>query len=210
MLALEHIVSMNAVSVLKSSFLSGICIGIAGFGYLARPDIVGSVLFTFALIAVVSYKLKLYTGTAGFIARNEVGHLLLVLVGNILGCAAMASLTRLSAMPLQETAQTLLAEKRLVLGALNGGLLAVGCGFIMTTAVTFARKGNVLPMLFGVPLFITCGFPHCVADAFFYLCAPLEYWAANMGDILTFYGAIVLGNFAGCNAYRWIAGGNPE
>lgn len=76
---------MGVVNVLKSSFLSGICIGIAGFGYLARPDIVGSVLFTFALIAVVNYKLKLYTGTAGFIARNEVGHMFLVLFGNILG-----------------------------------------------------------------------------------------------------------------------------
>lgn len=66
---------------MKASFLPGICIGIAGFGYLARPDIVGSVLFTFALIAVVNYKLKLYTGTAGFIARNEVGHMFLVLFG---------------------------------------------------------------------------------------------------------------------------------
>ncbi len=201
---------MNAVSVLKSSFLSGICIGIAGFGYLARPDIAGSVLFTFALIAVVNYKLKLYTGTAGFIAGREVGHLLLVLFGNILGCAVMAGLSRLSAMPLQETAQELLAEKRLVLGALNGGMLAIGCGFIMTTAVTFARKGNVLPMLFGVPLFITCGFPHCVADAFFYLCAPVKFWAAHGGEILVFYAAIVLGNFVGCNTYRWVNGANPE
>lgn len=201
---------MGTVNVLKSSFLSGICIGIAGFGYLARPDIVGSVLFTFALIAVVNYKLKLYTGTAGFIARNEVGHMFLVLFGNILGCAAMAAMTRLSAMPLQETAQALLADKRLILGPLNGGLLAIGCGFIMTTAVTFARKGNPMPMLFGVPLFITCGFPHCVADAFFYLCAPLDFWAANLCDILVFYITIVAGNFVGCNAYRWIAGSNPE
>lgn len=201
---------MNAVSVLKSSFLSGICIGIAGFGYLARPDIVGSVLFTFALIAVVNYKLKLYTGTAGFISKNEVGHLLWVLFGNILGCAAMAAMTRLSTMPLQETAQALLEEKRLVLGHLNGGLLAVGCGFIMTTAVTFARKGNSLPMLFGVPLFITCGFPHCVADAFFYLCVPVEFWAAHAGEILAFYVSIVLGNFVGCNVFRWVAGGNPD
>ncbi len=201
---------MNVVSVLKSSFLSGICIGIAGFGYLSRPDIVGSVLFTFALIAVVNYKLKLYTGTAGFISRKEIGHLLLVLFGNILGCAVMAALSRLSVMPLQETAQALLAEKRLAAGVFNGGMLAIGCGFIMTTAVTFARKGNVLPMLFGVPLFITCGFPHCVADAFFYLCAPLEYWAENGGTILAFYGVIVLGNFVGCNLFRWVAGGNPE
>ena len=80
----------------------------------------------------------------------------------------------------------------------------------MTTAVTFARKGNNLPLLFGVPLFITCGYPHCMADAFFYLCVPLDFWMANLGSILGFYVCIVLGNFVGCNFYRLVMGSNPE
>ena len=54
---------------MKSSVISGICIGIAGIGFLATRDIVGSVLFAFALLTVVAYKLKLYTGTAGFIKK---------------------------------------------------------------------------------------------------------------------------------------------
>ena len=48
--------------------MAGVCVGIAGFGYLATRNMVGSVLFAFALLAVVHYKVKLYTGTAGFIA----------------------------------------------------------------------------------------------------------------------------------------------
>ena len=204
---------MNPFHVLRSAFMSGICIGVAGFGFLALKAsdqfLAGCVIFAFALISVVCYKLWLYTGTAGFIKKNEFGLLGLVLLGNIIGCATFSLLTRLSPMPLQETAQALL-QSRLELGLINGGILSMACGFIMTTAVTFARKGNSMPMLFGVPLFIVCGFPHCIADAFFYACVPLDFWAANLSSILVFYITIVIGNFAGCNFYRWVMGGNPE
>jgi formate/nitrite transporter FocA (FNT family) len=104
-------------------------------------------------------------------------------------------------MPLQETAQAVLSG-RLATGPLKGGVLAIGCGFIMTTAVTFARKQQNLPLLFGVPLFITCGFPHCVADAFYYMCVPVEYLSEHAAEVLTFYASIVIGNFIGCNLYR--------
>lgn len=197
------------MNTLKSSIMSGIAIGIAGIGFLATRDIVGSVLFSFALITVVSYKLKLYTGTAGFIKPGEVPYLLYVLAGNLVGCFIMALLARCSPLELQASAQNLL-EGRLATGPVRGGLLAIGCGFIMTTAVTFARKGNNLPLLVGVPLFITCGFPHCAADAFFYMTAPFNFWGEHLGEILTFYVSIVLGNFVGCNAYRWVMGSNPE
>ncbi len=205
--------------VIKSSIMSGVCVGIAGFGYLAARDsgsglvvireIMGSVLFSFALLAVVNYKTLLYTGTAGFVKKGELGRLGLILIGNIIGCWLVALLARLSSMPLQQTAQTIL-ESRLLLTPLGGGLLSIGCGFIMTTAVTFARKGNNLPLMIGVPLFITCGFPHCVADIFYYLTVPMAFWMANLADILLFYVAIVIGNFVGCNFYRLVMGSNPE
>ena len=106
-------------------------------------------------------------------------------------------------MPLQETAQRIL-EGRLAAGWWQCGVLAIGCGFIMTTAVTFARKGQNLPLLFGVPLFIMCGFPHCVADAYYYLCVPVSFIADNWLSVLIFYVSIVIGNFIGCNLYRLI------
>ena len=191
----------NFVQILRSAFLAGVCIGIAGFGYLAEKSIVGAVLFAFGLLTVVHYSLKLYTGTAGFIRKGEVGSLLLIQAGNIVGCLAVALIARCSPLPLQQTAQSVL-EGRLAVGPLRGGVLAIGCGFIMTTAVTFARQGKNLPLLFGVPLFIMCGFPHCIADAFYYLCVPLDFWSSHLWEILLFYLAIVLGNFVGCNLYR--------
>ena len=191
------------VKIFSSAILAGICIGIAGFGYLVSKDIVGAVLFAFGLLTVVHYGLKLYTGTAGFIKSGEIGNVLIILFGNIVGCLFVSLIARCSQMPLQETAQVIL-EGRLNTGNLNGMVLAIGCGFIMTTAVTFARNGQNLPLLFGVPLFIICGFPHCIADAFYYLCVPLDFWKDNFWGILGFYVNIVVGNFIGCNLYRTI------
>lgn len=194
---------MKASSIFRSAVLAGICIGIAGFGYLAVGGIFGAVVFSCGLLAVVSYKLKLFTGTAGFINKGEVGQLLLVLLGNIVGCLAVALLARVSALPLQESAEKILSA-RLSLGAWKAGLLAIGCGFLMTTAVTFARKDKWIPLLFCVPMFIICGFPHCIADIFYYLTCSLGFWGEHLCGILILYVCIVIGNFIGCNLYRWI------
>lgn len=195
-------------NLLRSSIFAGIAIGTAGFGFLASRvqsavygSLVGAVLFSFGLLTVVGYRLKLYTGTAGFIKRNEAGELFLILAGNIVGCLCMALLTRMSSMDIQGAAQKVM-ELRLGTGALKCGLLAIGCGFIMTTAVHFARQGQYLPLLFGVPLFIVCGFPHCVADAFYFLCVPVAFVKAHFLQVLCVYVCIVLGNLVGCNLYR--------
>lgn len=195
------------VNTLRSSIFAGIFIGVAGFGFLAAGlqgqygSLAGAVLFSLGLLAVVGYKLKLYTGTAGFIRKNEIGTLFLILLGNILGCLLLALLARVSPMNIQGAAQNIL-ELRLKTGALNCGLLGIGCGLLMTTAVTFARKNHYLPLLFAVPLFIICGFTHCVADAFYYLCVPVGFMKAHALEILGVYGCIVLGNLIGCNLYR--------
>ena len=194
-------------NLIHSAIMAGICIGIAGFGYLAVGGIVGAVTFAFGLLAVVHYRLKLYTGTAGFFAKGELLQLCTILLMNIVGCLLVALMARMSPMPLQEAAQHIL-EGRLNAGIVQSGLLAIGCGFIMTTAVKWGREGKFLPLLFGVPLFIICGFPHCVADAFYYLCVPVEYLTANTGQVLLLYASIVLGNFIGCNLYRLLLGTN--
>ena len=194
-------------NLIHSAIMAGICIGIAGFGYLAVGGIVGAVTFAFGLLAVVHYRLKLYTGTAGFFVKGELAQLCTILAMNIVGCLLVALMARMSPMPLQDAAQHIL-EGRLNAGIVQSGVLAIGCGFIMTTAVKWGREGKFLPLLFGVPLFIICGFPHCVADAFYYLCVPVEYLTANAGQVLLLYASIVLGNFIGCNLYRLLLGTN--
>ena len=90
---------MNSQSTFRSAILSGIAVAIAGWGYLACTskglEILGAVMFSFGLLTVVNYKLKLYTGTAGFVPlRYEdgrsrwlkaIGELLFILLGNVVG-----------------------------------------------------------------------------------------------------------------------------
>lgn len=192
-------------SVFRSAIFAGVCIGIAGFGFLAGKTL-GMFLFIFGLATVVSYKLKLFTGTAGFVQSwHDMLNLLIILVGNIAGCGLVSLIARCSGMPLQEEATTLL-NARLSLGPLKCGVLAIGCGILMTTAVYFARKskeiGNWIPLLFAVPLFIHCGFPHCIADIFYYLTVPFNAASGRVGEIIALYACIVTGNFIGCNLYR--------
>ena len=196
---------MNKFAIFRSAIFAGICIGIAGFGFLADKTL-GMFLFIFGLATVVSYKLKLFTGTAGFVQSwSDMLDLLLILVGNWLGCLLVGLAARCSAMPLQETALHLL-EGRLALGPWKAGILSIGCGILMTTSVTFARKsrdfGHWIPLLMAVPLFILCGFPHCIADAFYYLTVDFSWFALHAGEVLLLYGCLVVGNFIGCNLYR--------
>lgn len=72
----------------------------------------------------------------------------------------------------------------------------------MTVSVTFAYRGKFLPLLFGVPVFIKCGFPHCMADAFYLSSCSLDFWQSHWQDICFYYPAIVVGNFVGCNLPR--------
>ncbi len=198
----------------RSAILSGVAVAIAGWGYLAFPNIIGGVLFSFGLLTVVNYKLKLYTGTAGFVQlryddgrsrwMKAIGELLFILVANIVGCLLVSLLTRMSPLDLGASAQKIL-ESRLAIGPLRAGLLAIGCGFIMTTVVTFAREGKPLALLFGVPLFINCGFPHCLADAFYYMTVPTSYTLEHITDVAVLYPCLVVGNFIGCNFYRFVA-----
>ena len=196
---------MNRFAIFRSAIFAGICIGIAGFGFLADKTL-GMFLFIFGLATVVSYKLKLFTGTAGFVQSwSDMLDLLLLLVGNWLGGLLVGLAARCSAMPLQETALHLL-EGRLALGPGKAGIVSIGCGILMTTSVTFARKsrdfGHWIPLLMAVPLFILCGFPHCIADAFYYLTVDFSWLAVHAGEVLLLYGCLVVGNFIGCNLYR--------
>ena len=208
-----------SANTFRSSILSGIAVGLAGWGYLAccskGLEVLGAVLFSFGLLTVVNYKLKLYTGTAGFVSlRKEDGscrffraiaELLFILLGNITGCMLVALLLRCSPNDLGLEQAKVILKGRLALGPLKAGTLAIGCGFIMTTVVTFAREGKPLALLFGVPLFIYCGFPHCLADAFYYMAAPLSYTGEHLWEIVALYPCLVIGNFVGCNLYRFLA-----
>ena len=190
------------------SILAGICISLGGVAFLKVGGIIGAVLFSFGLISVVCYKMKLYTGVSGFVeTKQDWIDLPVIILGNIVGCALVALAIKTCIPELVDSAHKIV-EGRIDKGFWNVVLLAVFCGFIMTTVVNFARQQVWLPLLFGIPLFIMCGFVHSIADAFYYsLALGLGDWT---WQVLAVYLASIIGNFIGCNLYRFLLFFHPK
>lgn len=191
--------------IFRSSILAGICISMGGTVFMKVGGLWGAILFSFGLLTVVHYSLKLYTGTAGFFkASDPYGwtELVTIIFGNVIGCFLFAILVH-SALPDLVPISQSIVEKRIAAGRFNCFLLAICCGFIMTTAVQFGRKNHFLPLLFGVPLFIMCGFTHSIADAFYFLnSVTLE--TPVTGHLTSLWAGEIFGNFIGCNLYRML------
>ncbi len=192
----------HLLSLITRSIMAGIAISCGCIVFLSVGGVAGAVLFTFGLLTVVHYRYALYTGTAGFVNSWRSGlELVIILIGNIVGCLLCARAIAYARPSVSEAAVALLtARMNYSLGA--AFLLATGCGFIMTTAVYFARQKQFLPLLFGVPCFILCGFLHSIADACYYLTCPWTFLADNATTVIPLYLTIVAGNFLGCNLYR--------
>jgi formate/nitrite transporter FocA (FNT family) len=137
----------------------------------------------------------LYTGKAG--VMTDIGALAKIWLFNVLGCVLIGLLVvSLGGVPM-ERAQEVVAG-RLAQGPWRSFLRAVGCGLIIDISVWLYRKsGSLVPILFGVPLFIVSGFYHSIADVVYLVGA----WTWSQ-DILWYYPIIVLGNYAGCNVRR--------
>jgi formate/nitrite transporter FocA (FNT family) len=182
------------------AIFAGLLIGIGGIVYLRVGGIPGAVLFAFGLLSVVMCGAQLFTGKSGFLPAKELWKVIPMILLNAVGCALAAWIAYyVSNETVLTNLDTILNAR---LSASWHGLLitSVGTGMIMTLAVYGARQKHYLPLLFGVPVFILCGLPHCVADAFYYAAAlflgkfePMLLWAWLWA---------IVGNFIGCNVPR--------
>lgn len=189
--------------IISESILAGIFISIGGTAFLSVGGITGAILFTFGLASIVCYSLGLFTGMSGFVENGrQLLVLLYVLFFNIVGCL-FASYSISVSLPDLGNAAIDIVNKRVNMGPLNVFILAVFCGFIMTTVVTFARKKQWIPLLIGIPLFIMCGFVHSIADAFYYGLAMFSGYTMKCVNGIVYLMAII-GNFIGCNLYRLV------
>ena len=187
-----------------SALLAGICISIGCIvNLMVGGGIPGAVLFTFGLITVVHYKYALYTGTAGFINEWKDIPILFwyVLIGNIIGCYITAEISIYAIPELIDKTHDIV-ESRANVNEWQSFIRAIFCGFLMTTAVKFARENKWLPLLFAVPVFILAGFYHSIADAYYIIASKITYNDVIGPQVLSNYVMCILGNFVGCNLYR--------
>ena len=121
-----------------------------------------------------------------------------ILLGNWLGCYITSEVITYAIPDITEKANSIVIARSQV-DMWQAFIRAIFCGFLMTTAVKFARENRWLPLLFAVPVFILAGFYHSIADAF-YICAA-EFDTITDAVRIN-WGMTILGNFVGCNLYR--------
>jgi formate/nitrite transporter FocA (FNT family) len=191
-------------SFISMSVFAGLLIGIGGLVYLRVGGVAGAVLFAFGLLCVVMCGAQLFTGKAGFLPYKEFPRLMAMIALNAVGCAIAALIASYSSSEALVANLDTIIDARLAAPWHKLLVTSAGTGMIMTLAVYGARKQHYLPLLFGVPVFILCGLPHCVADAYYYAVAALQ---GNWGWwILGAWFWAIAGNWIGCNLPRFFMG----
>lgn len=192
---------------LLNAVLSGIVIGIAGTVYLAvKNNYLGAFLFAFALMTILCYNFKLFTGAIGYLVTQKkqdmpgyLRTLLLIWLGNLAGCGLVGFMIRNSRTlnKVNEKVQVVCAEK-LSDAPSSILILAVFCGMLMYLGVeTFKRKelGELFrfaAIFLCVVIFILCGFEHCIANMYYFSAAGVWSWHALLYILL-----MTLGNALG-------------
>lgn len=186
-------------NIFCKAVLAGIAIAIGGIIYLSVENkIIGALLFTVGLYAIVLNGLFLYTGKVGYLVveKDKKEYLLILLttwLGNLVGTAigAVAFLNTRQAHIAQNVKS--ICDAKLNDTPLSIFILAVFCGLLMYIAVDgFKEKGNPIILFMGVSVFILCGFEHCIANMFYFSLA--QAWS---GKAVLYLLIMTLGNSVG-------------
>ena len=194
------------------SILSGIMIGIGGTASLIALDtlakwgkLIGSLLFSLGIFAIVTYEMRLFTGMVADIPKMGIKNtwkLPICFFGNILGVGIVALLVYFT--PLRDAlvrqSEIIAANK---LGAQNWGLSAlcssILCGALITLSVWSVkyspRKGldATLGVTFPIVVFAFCGFDHSVANVLYFYLSGTFTWQMVGYELICVLGNIIGG-----------------
>ena len=175
---------------------AGFMIGVGGIVYLSVENrVMGSLLFSFGLLTIVTQGFYLYTGKIGFVKRlKDLPDMAVTVAGNYVGTflaavmAGGAGLTISSAGPV---------SGKLDKGIGSAFLLSVFCGVMMYLAIdNYNKNKNVVFIMFPVMIFILSGFEHSIANMFYFHLA-----GAYGGKALLYLLVMAVGNGVGAKVF---------
>ena len=182
--------------------LAGVAIAIGGTVFLSLDNkVIGSLFFTTGLFTIVTLGYNLYTGKVCYVFEKNRAFAVdvaIIWLGNLVGTWAVGVLIRMTriAAPLVEKAAGL-CETKLGDDLLSIFILSVFCNILIFIAVDNFNNnkhevGKYIALFLGVPVFILCGFEHCVANMFYFSIAGM--WSAKT---LLYLVIMSLGNAVG-------------
>ncbi|MDO4219822.1 MAG: formate/nitrite transporter family protein [Candidatus Saccharibacteria bacterium] len=181
--------------LLSKSAAAALLIGLGDYVLLKLGNPLGPFLFSFGLLGVCVMGANLFTGKCGFLFEDKIKplHLALILAGNLVAGYLFGLMFSVCDSTIVTAAQEKVASWDFSWAFFIKSIL---CGVIMYLAVAIYRKGSKLGILLGVPLFIFCGFQHCIANII------------TLGVAQTFSWTIVIciaGNFIGSLAVWYLS-----
>ena len=145
---------MGMKQMFIKSIYAGFMIGLGGIVYLSVEDrVVGSLLFSFGLLTIVTQGFCLYTGKIGFVKElKELLHMAVIIAGNYIG-TFLAACSMKAVHP--DMGSLGLVQKKLDNDVFDVFILSVFCGVMMFI---------IAPVM----IFILSGFEHSVANMFYF------------------------------------------
>ena len=152
------------------SIAAGMCISIGCICYLSIENkVIGALLFSVGLLAILTYGFNLYTGKIGLVkSLADIYNCIIYLIGNMYGCALTYGLMMMT--PIYNNIQDkllIIASNKLLIPLPELFILGVICGILMLFATK--NKSNIVLTVFCVAVFILIGAEHSVADSFYLL-----------------------------------------
>ena len=185
---------MKKLELIRKSVGAALLIALGNFVLLKVGQPIGPFLFALGLVGVCYLGQNLFTGKCGFLIADHIPplDLLLILVGNLAAGWVFGWMFSVADPTLIPTAVEKVATWEV---SLPFFIKACLCGVVMYIAVLLYRKGTPLGIVFGIPLFIFCGFQHCVANV-------ITLGVAKTFDLSLL--VAVVGNFAGSLFTWWV------
>ncbi|MBQ6546685.1 MAG: formate/nitrite transporter family protein [Bacilli bacterium] len=180
------------IELINKSIGAALLISLGDYALLKLGLPLGPVLFSLGLLGVCYMGQNLFTGKCGFLIEDKIKpiDLLIILLVNLIAGYLFGLVFSITDPEVLKNAITKVKTWDVSLAFFIKSIL---CGVIMYIAVFMYRKGTPLGIIFGIPLFIFCGFQHCIANII------------TMGVARTWHTSIlicIVGNFIG-SLFMW-------
>ena len=177
------------LNLVKKSFAASLLIGLGNFALLKLGNPIGPIIFAFGLLGVCYLGQNLFTGKCGFLFEDnlKVCDLLIILIVNLAAGYLIGLLFSVADPSIVEAASNKVATWEFSFAFFIKSVL---CGVIMYLAVKMYKKGTPLGIIFGIPLFIFCGFQHCIANVITLGVAATFSWSLALAIVGNFLGSL--------------------
>ena len=183
------------IELINKSVGAAILIALGDYALLKMGTPLGPVLFTLGLLGVCYMGLNLFTGKCGFYISDKIKtvDLLTILIVNLIAGYLIGLAFSITDKDVLTNAISKVATWEFSLSFFIKSIL---CGVIMYIAVLMYRKGTPLGIIFGIPLFIFCGFQHCIANIITLGAGRTFDWSIIICIIGNFVGSLLMWYFS--------------